>query len=103
MSVKTENTVAGASKRGPGRPKKIDPPAGADTNEDERLRMTVDFPPATTRRLRMLKEKLEAPSYVDVLRTALRLLEVAVEAKQDGGDVVVIKDGKERSIDGLAA
>jgi hypothetical protein len=54
------------------RPPKED---GNEGDPNDRIRMTVDFPPTTSKRLKTLKDILEAPSHLDVLRRALALYE----------------------------
>ena len=57
--------------------------------------MTVDFPPETSKRLDWLKEQLEAPSRMEVLRNSLKLLEACLDAKAKGGRVeIVYPDGR---------
>jgi hypothetical protein len=77
-----------------GRPKKTADPAllAVGDEELERIRMTVDFPPAATRRLKYLKDKLEAPSYIDVLRNALKLYEKTVNTLEEGGRVTIVDE-----------
>lgn len=67
--------------------------------DGESVRMTINFPPQTTARLKRLKEYLEATSFVAVIRVALWLLETCVNVVRDGGTIVSIdKEGKQRTI-----
>jgi hypothetical protein len=90
-----------AAKPRRGRPPKEDGNEG-DTND--RIRMTVDFPPTTSKRLKDLKDILEAPSHIDVLRRALAFYEEAVKAKKDGGRIYIEKaNGEKLEMSQLAA
>jgi hypothetical protein len=65
---------------------------------------TVDFPPTTSKRLKDLKDILEAPSHIDVLRRALAFYEEAVKAKKDGGRIYIEKaNGEKLEMSQLAA
>ena len=78
-----------------GRPRRSESHAKA-RKDGTNLRITVDFPPQSSERLRRLKEELESPSYVDVLRRALLIYDAAIHAQTHGGRVFFTdKDGKE--------
>jgi Arc/MetJ-type ribon-helix-helix transcriptional regulator len=59
-------------------------------------RVQIDMPTQSLERLQLLKTKTEATSYSEVLRTALRLFEFAVDQTAAGGRLFIRRpDGEE--------
>jgi hypothetical protein len=56
-------------------------------------RIQLDLAPASLERLRFLKEQLEAASYAEVIREALKVFEFLVREEQKGSSVVVQPQG----------
>lgn len=66
---------------------------------EEMMRITLSLSAKSMQRLDSLVEITEASSRAEVLRNALRLYEVAVISKNDGGDVLIKEEnGKETSV-----
>ena len=58
-----------------------------DTNgERTTTRVQLEMPPQAMERLQRLKEKTEAASYAEVIRSALRLFEALVEEHEKGSE-----------------
>lgn len=65
----------------------------ADSN-GAHVRFQVVFAPESAKRLDQLKDKLEYTSRVDVLRSALKVLEVVVDEADEGNELwIKDKDG----------
>jgi len=59
-----------------------------DEENGERIttRVQLEMPPQAMERLQRLKEKTEAASYAEVIRSALRLFEALVEEHEKGSE-----------------
>ena len=58
-----------------------------DTNgERTTTRVQLELPPQAMERLQRLKEKTEAASYAEVIRSALRLFEALVDEHEKGSE-----------------
>ena len=58
-----------------------------DTNgERTTTRVQLEMPPQAMERLQRLKEKTEAASYAEVIRSALRLFEALVDEHEKGSE-----------------
>jgi Arc/MetJ-type ribon-helix-helix transcriptional regulator len=56
------------------------------TGERTTTRVQLEMPPQAMERLQRLKEKTEAASYAEVIRSALRLFEALVEEHEKGSE-----------------
>jgi hypothetical protein len=67
----------------------------AVTSEKEKAtRVQMDLSPSSFERLNRLKEMVEAKTYTEVMKDALRLYEWIVQEESDGSDFLVkTKDG----------
>lgn len=62
-------------------------------------RVQFDLPPLAMDRLIKLKERSEATSYAEVVKSALRLYEVLATMAESGGSVTLKSaDGREREL-----
>jgi len=61
------------------------------TEDGERTttRVQLEMPPQAMERLQRLKERTEAASYAEVIRSALRLFEALVEEHEKGSEFVL--------------
>jgi hypothetical protein len=66
-------------------------PAKSPSQEMKRVQM--DMPERSVARLKALQERTEAVSYAEVIKNALRVYEVIVEQIDNGGEVLIRKDG----------
>ena len=53
----------------------------------------MDMPPKSVERLKALQEKTEASSYAEVVRNALQLYEALIEETDNGGRILIERDG----------
>jgi Arc/MetJ-type ribon-helix-helix transcriptional regulator len=72
--------------------------AGAETPGRETTRVQLELPPQAMERLQRLKEKIEAASYAEVIRNALRVFEALANEHEQGAEFMVRrKDGSTAS------
>ena len=57
-----------------------------ETGERTTTRVQLEMPPQAMERLQRLKERTEAASYAEVIRSALRLFEALVEEHEKGSE-----------------
>ena len=63
------------------------PAEGAEASPDRATtRVQLEMPPQAMERLQRLKERTEAASYAEVIRSALRLFEALVEEHEKGSE-----------------
>jgi hypothetical protein len=68
--------------------------AGAETPGRETTRVQLELPPQAMERLQRLKDKIEAASYAEVIRNALRVFEALANEHEQGAEFLVKrKDG----------
>ena len=53
----------------------------------------MDMPPKSVERLKALQEKTEASSYAEVVRNALQLYEALIDETDNGGRILIERDG----------
>jgi hypothetical protein len=73
---------------------------GCDLTEGEpcpraTTRVQLELPPQAMERLQRLKERLEAASYAEVVRGALRLLETLADERDKGAEILLRRAGGE--------
>jgi hypothetical protein len=69
--------------------------ASGETGDRATTRVQLEMPPQAMERLQRLKERMEAASYAEVIRNALRLLEALVDEHEKGSEFSVRrKDGE---------
>ncbi len=56
---------------------------------DRKLRMKLEFPPATLARLERVRRLGGHPTYIDTVRAALKLYEVSLATEQCGDRIIV--------------
>jgi hypothetical protein len=56
-------------------------------------RVQMDLPPKSLDRLKRLQEVTEASSYAEVIRNALRLYEAIVTESENGGELMLRREG----------
>jgi hypothetical protein len=54
----------------------------------------MEMPPRSVERLKELQTKTEASSYAEVVRNALQLYEAMIREIDDGGRILLERDGK---------
>jgi hypothetical protein len=59
------------------------------TGERTTTRVQLEMPPQAMERLQRLKERTEAASYAEVIRSALRVFEALVEEHEKGSEFVL--------------
>jgi hypothetical protein len=65
------------------------------TEKEKATRVQMDLSPSSFERLNRLKEMVEAKTYTEVMKDALRLYEWIVQEESDGSDFLVrTKDGE---------
>jgi hypothetical protein len=70
-----------------------------DESQSESRRFNIELPPSSVQRLNRLKRIIEASSYAEVIRNALRIYEALVDALEKGAEVFLRdKDGKITSL-----
>ncbi len=62
------------------------PEGEAEAGERATTRVQLEMPPQAMERLQKLKERIEAASYAEVIRNALRLFEALVDEHEKGSD-----------------
>ena len=69
----------------------------AETENGERAttRVQLEMPPQAMERLQRLKERTEAASYAEVIRSALRLFEALVDEHEKGSEFALKRAGGE--------
>ena len=68
--------------------------AGRDGAGRETTRVQLELPPQAMERLHRLKDKIEAASYAEVIRNALRVFEALANEHEQGAEFLVKrKDG----------
>lgn len=66
-----------------------------ETGERGTTRVQLEMPPQAMDRLQRLKERMEAASYAEVIRNAIRLLEALVDEHEKGSEFSIRrKDGE---------
>ena len=60
-----------------------------DKNTVSSTRVQFDLPPCSMKRLTTLKHKIEASSYAEVIRSALRLYEAVISEKEAGSEFLI--------------
>ena len=58
----------------------------AETGERSTTRVQLEMPPQAMERLQKLKDRVEAASYAEVIRNALRLFEALVDEHEKGAE-----------------
>ena len=67
-------------------------PAKVEKSESKRVQM--DLAPKSLGRLKRLQEVTEAASYAEVVRNALRLYEALISEHENGGELLVNRNGQ---------
>jgi hypothetical protein len=62
------------------------PEGEVETGERSTTRVQLEMPPQAMERLQKLKDRIEAASYAEVIRNALRLFEALVDEHEKGAE-----------------
>ncbi|HEX3485749.1 MAG TPA: ribbon-helix-helix protein, CopG family [Micropepsaceae bacterium] len=66
-----------------------------ETTERATTRVQLEMPPQAMERLQRLKERTEAASYAEVIRSALRLFEALVDEHEKGSEFALKRQNGE--------
>ena len=63
------------------------------SRKKEVKRVQMDMPPKSLERLKLLQERTEAASYIEVVRNALQLYEAMIDEVEAGNKILIDRDG----------